>query len=147
MFLPNSETRSSYSPEMLVITLILTVMHIETPFAQAQPLPAWSPDRACIQQIEAAGKECSSRQGAQANSIPELQQCLQGKLSQDCKAQMNNARQHLSQAGSQCTEASQQLAQAIKTTCGPITNENGNCLVRVAGEHKSRMDAACKGLR
>jgi hypothetical protein len=147
MSIPNSATRLSYSTAKLVIALVLSVIYIKSPIAQTQPLPAWSPDRACLQQIEAAGKECSSRQGAQAKSIPVLQQCLQETLTQDCRTQMNNAKQHLSQASAQCTEASQQLAQAIKTSCGPITNDNGHCLVRVTGEHKSQMEAACKGLR
>jgi hypothetical protein len=130
-----------------MIALVLISMQPNSCYAQTQPLPSWAPDRACLQHFERAGKECSTELGAQEKSISALQQCIHGKIGQDCKTQMDNAQKHVAQAMPQCTEASQQYAQALKTTCGNLTKENESCYKKVMADYAPKVEAACKGMR
>jgi hypothetical protein len=137
----------SHVPLSSMIAIALIATQANYCVAQSQPLPSWAPDRSCLQQFEIAGKECSTQLGAQANSMPALQQCIEGKTSQDCKSQMSNAQKYVSQAIPQCAEATQQYAQALKITCGNLTKENESCYKKVLTEHSPKMEAACKGMR
>ena len=79
--------------------------------------------------------------------LPVLQQCIQAKLTQECKNQMSNAQKHVKQALPQCTESSQRYMQALKSTCGNATNENESCYKKVQLEFAPKIEAACKGMR
>ena len=136
-----------YAHVSSMIAFVLLAMQTNICFAETKPLPSWSPDRACLQQFESAGKECSHQKDSQATSMSALQQCIHGKISLDCMNQIDSAKKNMMQAMAPCTEASQQAMQAIKAACGVIAKENQDCFKKIASEQKAKVEVACKGLR
>lgn len=136
----------------IMATFASLALQPENSIAHADQLPSWAPDRACLEQFEAAGKNCSSQLGAESNSLsPSAQsarkQCIQAKLSQECKNQMSNAQNHVIQAIPPCTEASQRYMQTLRSTCGNPTKENEICYKKVQLEFAPKIEDACKGMR
>jgi len=148
--MPNFSMPRIFYIATIIIFSSLAVLS-EGGIAHADQLPSWAPDRACLEKFEAAGKDCSSQLGAEAsslsaNALAARKQCIEAKLSQDCKNQMSAAQNHVKQAIPPCTEASQRYMQALKSTCGNPSKEK-DCFKKVQLEFAPKIEEACKGMR
>jgi hypothetical protein len=96
-------------------------------------------DPACLPQMRAAAQECRAQVKTEGQSIADIQaaaeQCMGGKLSASCKAQLDEGKKKLQV----CQGAMRSAMQAVQTSCKDKTGaEQEDCAKQIAAAELSK---------
>jgi len=125
------------------VSLAFISLMVPDCFAETKTVPAWYPNKSCVNEFERVGNACAS----QPLPISKMQQCIEEKVSAECMRQMKDAQSRLQKILPKCQEANDSYLKRLIAVCGKATNNNGACYDRVRRESEGEIQAACEGMQ
>lgn len=129
----------SLSRSALKIAAALLGLSASLTFAQVPSNLLGGIDPACLPQMRAAAQECRAQVKTEGQSIADIQaaaeQCMSGKLSASCKAQLDEGKKKLQV----CQSAMRNAMQAVQASCKDKTGaEQEDCAKQIAAAELSK---------